>query len=331
MNSGKIKNRIDTISGTFWTGDNTLTILEQVSCLFFIKMLAHIQHSSETNADVQSSAPKDPIFKNRLRSTWIEHSFSYRDNLSIDNNAPNKYHLCLNNPPCTSDLDHKAASKTRPAITGPQKTRMSFLPFFVRMLRTDGRRANIGPNGAFCGNNTARKPFVRNHWLSFGGNNLATVRSCRPYSNASSAILIFTTTNASGTELNFKVEALPTRSTAQKGSKNDISHIIARSHYLATKEKQTRRKQSLLAPADEIRKTGYDLSQTKNKYRASCSANLAPSPQGDFGPYQKFEKRESKCHCRIKNDFTIFHSQLFLMNFANANNGKTFSTVYYIV
>ena len=41
MITGEIKNRIDSIWDTFWTGGitNSLTILEQMTYLFFMKML----------------------------------------------------------------------------------------------------------------------------------------------------------------------------------------------------------------------------------------------------------------------------------------------------
>ena len=41
MITGEIKNRIDSIWDTFWTGGitNSITILEQMTYLFFMKML----------------------------------------------------------------------------------------------------------------------------------------------------------------------------------------------------------------------------------------------------------------------------------------------------
>ena len=52
MVTGEIKNRIDSIWDTFWTGGitNSITILEQMTYLFFMKMLDDAQRTKEANA-----------------------------------------------------------------------------------------------------------------------------------------------------------------------------------------------------------------------------------------------------------------------------------------
>ena len=52
MITGEIKNRIDKIWDTFWTGGitNSLTVLEQMTYLFFMKMLDDAQLKKEANA-----------------------------------------------------------------------------------------------------------------------------------------------------------------------------------------------------------------------------------------------------------------------------------------
>ena len=52
MITGEIKNRIDTIWDAFWTGGitNSITILEQMTYLFFMKMLDDAQKTKEANA-----------------------------------------------------------------------------------------------------------------------------------------------------------------------------------------------------------------------------------------------------------------------------------------
>ena len=52
MITGEIKNRIDQIWDTFWTGGitNSLTILEQMTYLFFMKMLDDAQLKREATA-----------------------------------------------------------------------------------------------------------------------------------------------------------------------------------------------------------------------------------------------------------------------------------------
>ena len=52
MITGEIKSRIDSIWDTFWTGGitNSITILEQMTYLFFAKMLDDAQRMKEASA-----------------------------------------------------------------------------------------------------------------------------------------------------------------------------------------------------------------------------------------------------------------------------------------
>ena len=65
MITGEIKTRIDTIWDTFWTGGitNPITILEQMTYLFFIKMLDDNQKISEANATKMGIAASNLTFK----------------------------------------------------------------------------------------------------------------------------------------------------------------------------------------------------------------------------------------------------------------------------
>ncbi|MBQ2495527.1 MAG: type I restriction-modification system subunit M N-terminal domain-containing protein, partial [Prevotella sp.] len=68
MITGEIKNRIDGIWDTFWTGGitNSITILEQMTYLFFMKMLDDAQLTKEANANAWGVAIKDPTFKDGM-------------------------------------------------------------------------------------------------------------------------------------------------------------------------------------------------------------------------------------------------------------------------
>lgn len=65
MITGDTKNRIDSIWDTFWTGGitNSITILEQMTYLFFMKMLDDAQRTKEANANAFGVAVKEPTFK----------------------------------------------------------------------------------------------------------------------------------------------------------------------------------------------------------------------------------------------------------------------------
>lgn len=62
MITGEIKNRIDSIWDTFWIGGyiNSITILEQMTYLFFMKMLDDAQRTNEANAGVWGTTICDP-------------------------------------------------------------------------------------------------------------------------------------------------------------------------------------------------------------------------------------------------------------------------------
>ena len=64
MITGEIKNRIDGIWDAFWNGGltNSMTILEQMTYLGFMKMLDDAQLKKEATANVFSVAISDPTF-----------------------------------------------------------------------------------------------------------------------------------------------------------------------------------------------------------------------------------------------------------------------------
>ena len=65
MITGEIKTKIDTIWDAFWTGGITtpITILEQMTYLFFMKMLDDSQLKKESTASLLGATIKDPIFR----------------------------------------------------------------------------------------------------------------------------------------------------------------------------------------------------------------------------------------------------------------------------
>ena len=69
MITGEIKNRIDGIWDIFWSNgmSNPMTILEQMTYLFFMKMLDDKQRQEEANAAAWGNPLRNPIFK---EGTW---------------------------------------------------------------------------------------------------------------------------------------------------------------------------------------------------------------------------------------------------------------------
>ena len=70
MITGDIKNRIDSIWDTFWTGGitNSITVLEQMTYLFFMKMLDDAQMKKEAAAAIMGVPVKEPVFRD---GNWL--------------------------------------------------------------------------------------------------------------------------------------------------------------------------------------------------------------------------------------------------------------------
>ena len=70
MITGEIKTKIDNIWDAFWTGGitNSITVLEQMTYLFFMKMLDDAQRKKEATASIMGVPVKDPVFK---EGAWL--------------------------------------------------------------------------------------------------------------------------------------------------------------------------------------------------------------------------------------------------------------------
>ena len=196
---------------------------------------------------------------------------AYKDSLSSENEDENRYTLCLANPPFAGSLDKEVVSKSLLAITSTKKTELLFVSLFIRMLKLGGRCASIVPDGVLFGNSTAhkalRKELVEKQRLQAVISMPSGV--FQPYSGVSTAILIFTKTNAGGTDkvwfYDMKADGYSLDQKRTEVAENDIPDVISRFHNLAAEENRSRKDQSFLVPADEIREKGYDLSINKYK------------------------------------------------------------------
>ena len=195
----------------------------------------------------------------------------YQDSLSTDNTDENLYSLCLANPPFAGSLDNDAVAKSLLAITKTRKTELLFMSLFVRMLKLGGRCASIVPDGVLFGSSAAhkaiRKEIVDNQRLQAVISMPSGV--FQPYAGVSTAILIFTKTNAGGTDkvwfYEMHADGYSLDQRRQEVQENDIPDVIARWQNLAGEENRSRKDQSFLVPVQEIRDNEYDLSFNKYK------------------------------------------------------------------
>ena len=139
------------------------------------------------------------------------------------------------------------------------------------MLQIGGRCASIVPDGVLFGNSSGHKS-IRKELID--NQRLQAVISMpsgvfKPYAGVSTAILVFTKTNAGGTDqvwfYDMKADGFSLDDKRTPITENDIPDVIARFHNLAVEESRTRKEQSFLVPVDEIRANDYDLSINKYK------------------------------------------------------------------
>ena len=194
-----------------------------------------------------------------------------QDSLSNQNTAESTYTLCLANPPFSGSLDYDVVNSSLLAMARTKKTELLFVSLFIRMLELGGRCASIVPDGVLFGNSTGHKS-VRKELVD--KQCLQAVISMpsgvfKPYAGVSTAILIFTKTNAGGTDkvwfYDMKADGFSLDDKRNPIADNDIPDVIARFKNLEAEESRTRKEQSFLVPVDEIRNNGYDLSINKYK------------------------------------------------------------------
>ena len=195
----------------------------------------------------------------------------YKDSLSDDNDERDAYSLIMANPPFAGSLFEEYVSKDVLALCKTKKTELLFVSLFVKMLNVGGRCASIVPDGVLFGSSTAhkaiRKELVENQKL------VAVISMpsgvFKPYAGVSTAILIFTKTNAGGTDkvwfYDMKADGFSLDDKRSPINDNDIPDIIERFNNLDKETERTRKDQSFFVDKQEIVDNGYDLSINKYK------------------------------------------------------------------
>jgi type I restriction enzyme M protein len=198
-------------------------------------------------------------------------NIAYRDSLSEQNKDTEQYTLVLANPPFKGSLDFESVSDDLLKVTKTKKTELLFLALFIRLLKKGGRAAVIVPDGVLFGSSNAhksiRKEIVDNHKLEA----IISMPSgvFKPYAGVSTAIMIFTKTNAGGTDnvwfYDMKADGYSLDDKRNQIESNDIPDILTRFNNLEGEKGRKRAEQSFYVTVDEIRENGYDLSINKYK------------------------------------------------------------------
>ena len=162
-------------------------------------------------------------------------------------------------------------SKDLLGLCKTRKTELLFVALFTKMLKVGGRCACIVPDGVLFGSSKAhqaiRHELVENQQLQAVISMPSGV--FRPYAGVSTAILIFTKTNAGGTEkvwfYDMRADGYSLDDKRSEIKENDIPDIIARFHNRDAEADRKRTEQSFFVPKQEIVDNGYDLSINKYK------------------------------------------------------------------
>ncbi len=195
----------------------------------------------------------------------------YKDSVSKQNEISDKFTVCLANPPFKGSIDTESIHDNLKAVTNTKKTELLFLALFLRMLKTGGRCACIVPDGVLFGTSKAhkaiRQELVDNHQLQAVISMPSGV--FKPYAGVSTAVLLFTKTEAGGTEdvwfYDMKADGKSLDDKRTEVSENDIPDIIHRFRHLEEETSRERTEQSFFVPKQEIIDNDYDLSINKYK------------------------------------------------------------------
>ena len=226
-------------------------------------------------------------------------NIKYQDSLSGDNNERNCYSLIMANPPFTGSVFQEEISKDLLALCKTRKTELLFLTLFTKMLEVGGRCACIVPDGVLFGSSTAhkaiRKELVDNQKLTAVISMPSGV--FKPYAGVSTAILIFTKTNAGGTDkvwfYDMTADGYSLDDKRSPIADNDIPDIIARYENFTGEEARERTDKSFFVPKEEIIGNDYDLSINKYK-KAEYVAVEYPSSQEIMADLRMLEKQISE-------------------------------------
>lgn len=195
----------------------------------------------------------------------------YKDSLSEQNQDKDRHTLILANPPFKGSLNYDVVSDDLLKVVKTKKTELLFLALFLRMLQNGGRCACIVPDGVLFGSSKAhkaiRKEIVENQRLEA----IISMPSgvFKPYAGVSTAIMIFTKTNAGGTDnvwfYDMKADGYSLDDKRSPIQENDIPDIIDRFHHRDAEKNRKRTEQSFFVPKQEIVDNEYDLSINKYK------------------------------------------------------------------
>lgn len=228
------------------------------------------------DTDTFSGFETDPTMLRISAMNLMLHSITrpevkWQDSISKNNEIKDRYDLILAIPPFTGTVDEENINPALTRMAATKKTELLFVNEFVRMLKVGGRCACIVPDGVVFGTSKAhkatRKELVENQLLEA----VISLPSgiFRPYSDVSTSILIFTKTNAGGTEnvwfYDMQADGFSLDDKREEVEENDIPDIITRFSNLEAEKERSRKEKSFMVSKEDIAKNGYSLRMKEYK------------------------------------------------------------------
>jgi type I restriction enzyme M protein len=203
-----------------------------------------------------------------IRRPRIEHGDSLSKELA---GLTDRFSLILANPPFTGALDSGSVAPKLLKMVQTKKTELLFVARVLQLLEVGGRAAVIVPDGLLFGSSKAhrevRQLLVDKHKLE----GVISMPSgvFKPYAGVRTAVLLFTKTDAGGTDKVFFYDmAADGYSLDDKRveiADNDIPDAIKQWRARSPKKLGKRTGKWFQVPAEEIRGHKYDLSINRYK------------------------------------------------------------------
>ena len=206
-----------------------------------------------------------------------------RDSLSEDHaGVEEAFTLILANPPFKGSVDKESIAADLKQVVNTKKTELLFMALFLRLLKKGGRAAVIVPDGVLFGSSKAhkeiRRTLVENHKLD----GIVSMPSgvFKPYAGVSTAIMIFTKTEAGGTDsvwfYDMQADGLSLDDKRSPIEENDIPDIVERWKNRDLERDTDRKAKAFFVPKEEIAANGYDLSINRYKEIEYEEVSYAP-------------------------------------------------------
>ena len=195
-----------------------------------------------------------------------------QDSLSRLNTIRSRFDVILANPPFTGSLDVEDIDDSLKSIVQTKQTELLFVALFLRMLKLCGRCACIVPNGVLFRSNAKAYRELRRELVDHQRLEAIIYMPSgvfKPYSGVSTAILVFTKTDAPNSTdkvwlYNMEHDGFTLDDKRDEDvSHNDIPDILERWAHLDAENSRERTEQSFFVTRDDIAEQDYDFSFNK--------------------------------------------------------------------